>query len=143
MNRLLTTSLRRWRRDRHGVVAVEFALAGVLLIAMVLGVIGAGLFVWTRSGLQAAANTTARCVALGSPDCASPTAYAVALANQWVFPGIITAADVTVAPATACNGATGNYTAVTITSAHWIGSVLPAPMNTLTITTTACYVSSV
>ena len=81
-------------RDRRGAVSVEFAVAGVLMLSVTMGLVGAGLIGWTRSGLQAAATATARCVALGAPACAAPASYAATLAGQWVFPGIITAAEV-------------------------------------------------
>lgn len=129
--------------DRRGVVSVEFAVAGMLMVAITMGLVGAGLISWTRSGLQAAAHATARCVALGAPTCASPANYAVTLAGQWVFPGIISAADVAVSQATTCNGATGQYTRVTITGTHWLGSVLPAGQDSITISVTACHISAV
>ncbi len=128
--------------DRRGVVSVEFAAAGMLMVAITMGLVGAGLLTWTRSGLQAAAHATARCVALGAPSCASPAAYAAALAGQWVFPGIITADNVSVSQATSCNGATGQYTRVTITGTHWLGSVLPAGQDNITISVTACHISA-
>ncbi len=137
--------MRRWARlvrERRAVVSVEFAAAGMLMVVITTGLVGAGLISWTRSGLQAAAHATARCVALGAPSCASPSAYAATLAGQWVFPGIISAADVSVTQATSCNGATGQYTRVTITGNHWIGSVLPAGQNTITISVTACHISA-
>jgi len=134
---------RRMLGDRRGVVSVEFAAAGMLMMAITMGLVGAGLLSWTRSGLQAAAHATARCVALGAPTCASPAAYAATLAGQWVFPGIISAGNVTVTQATSCNGATGQYTRVTITGTHWLGSVLPAGQDTISISVTACHISAV
>jgi Flp pilus assembly protein TadG len=131
----------RFAANRRAAVSVEFAVAGTLMIAVTLGLVGAGLLSWTRSGLQAAASATARCVALGSPACATPTSYAVTLAGQWVFPGIIAAGDVTVSQATSCNGAAGQYTRVTISGTHWLGSVLPAGQDTITVSVTACHLS--
>jgi Flp pilus assembly protein TadG len=132
----------RLRADRRGSVSVEFAIAGTMMVVITLGLVGAGLVSWTRSGLQAAAHATARCVALAAPACATPTSYATTLAGQWVFPGIISAADVSVTQATSCNGATGQYTRVTISSSHWVGSVLPDGQSSVAITVTACHLSA-
>jgi Flp pilus assembly protein TadG len=133
--------LGRLGRAREGVGAVEFGLGASVLAMMTMGLVGAALMGWTRSGLQAAAAATARCVALGAPACAAPQSYAVGLAGQWVFPGVITVADVTVTPATSCNGANGNYTRVTISSGHWAASLLPVPHDSATLTVTACHLS--
>ncbi len=130
------------RRDRRGVVSVEFAAAGALMVVVSLGLIGAGVVSWTRSGLQAAASATARCVALAAPACAVPASYAAAIAGQWVFPGIVAASDVTVTQATGCNGASGQYARVMITGTHWLGSVLPLGLNNITLTVTACHLSA-
>lgn len=132
---------RKLRDDRRGSVAVEFALAGTVLITMMLGTIGAGLLVWTHAGLQATANDTARCIAIGAPACADAPVYAAGLAGRWVFPGIINAANVSVAAASTCNGASGIYTRVTITSGHWASSVLPPPLDTWAVQVTACHLS--
>lgn len=132
---------RTWRRDRRGAVSVEFAVAGVLMLSITMGLVGAGMIGWTRSGLQAAASATARCVALGAPACASAPGYAATLAGQWVFPGIISAANVTVTTTTTCNGATGQYVRVAIAGTHWIGSVLPAGQDNITLSVVACHLS--
>lgn len=133
--------MRLLRRDRRAAVSLEFAVAGGLMVAVTMGLIGAGLVSWTRSGLQATANATARCVALGAPGCSTPASYAVTLAGQWVFPGIIIPANVTVTQATTCNGATGQYARVAITSTHWLGGMLPAGMDAITVNVTACHLS--
>jgi hypothetical protein len=139
--RLRRTFQRRLAADRRAAVSVEFAVAGTLMLAITMGLVGAGLISWTRSGLQAAASATARCVALGSPACATPASYAVTLAGQWVFPGVIAPGDVTVTQATSCNGATGQYTRVDITGTHWLSSALPAGQNSITVNITACHLS--
>jgi hypothetical protein len=129
--------------DRRGAVSVEFAVAGALMLAVTVGLVGAGLLGWTRGGLQAAAAATARCVALGAPACAAPASYAATLAGQFVFPGIISAGDVTVTTATGCNGAAGQYVRVAITGTHWLGSTLPVGQDTITVSVTACHLSGV
>lgn len=131
----------RLGRARRGATVVEFALGVSVLGMMTMGLLGAALMGWTRSGLQAAAAATARCVALGAPACAAPEAYAVGLATQWVFPGVISEDDVTVTSATTCNEATGDYTRVTISTGHWATSVLPVAHNAASLTVTACHIS--
>jgi hypothetical protein len=133
---------RLWRGERRGSVSLEMGFAAAMLGTITLGLLGTTVVGWTRSGLQAAAMATARCVALGSPACASAETYAVNKAAGWVFPGIITAADVTVTAATTCNGANGSYTRVTISSSHWATKALPVPHSAATLTVTACYLSA-
>lgn len=140
---------RAWRRaaaqpwsDSRGVVSLEMGLAGSVLVLATIGIIGSALVGWTRSGLQSAAAATARCVALGAPACSDAKAYAVSKAAAWVFPGVITTGDVTVASASSCNGASGAYTRVTITSSHWVTASIPVPHSTTTLSVTACHLSA-
>jgi hypothetical protein len=92
----------------------------------------------TQGALQAA-----RCAALGSSLCSSVPQYAVPLAQQRLFPGVITAANVTVTQAANCNGATGQYAAVTITSSCWGGGALAPVFNGIRLTASACYPSAI
>ena len=135
--------MRRLRRDRGGAVSVEFAVAGLLMLTVTTGLVGAGLLGWTRGGLQAAAAATARCVAIGAPACAAPASYAATLAGRYVFPGIVSAGNVTVTTATSCNGASGQYVRVAIAGTHWLGSTLPVGQDTITVSVTACHLSGV
>lgn len=123
-------------------VSLEMAFAGAMIGTVTMGLLGTAVVGWTRSGLQAAATATARCVALGDPACASAQSYAVTKASGWVFPGIIANSDVTVTSATTCNGASGSYTRVTISSSHWATTALPVPHSATTLTVTACYLSA-
>jgi hypothetical protein len=134
--------MKRLFAARSGSVSLEMAVAGTLMATITLGVVGAAMAAWTRDGLQSAAATTARCVALAAPACATPAAYAVAEASRLVFPGVISAANVTVAQASSCNGATGQYARITIAATHWLGSVLPPSLDMMTLTVTACHLSA-
>jgi hypothetical protein len=131
----------RYSLGRRGTASVEFAAAGGLLVTSTMGLIAAGLMSWTSNGLEAAASATARCVALAAPDCATPETYAVTLAGRYVFPGIIASRDVTVTQATTCNGATGRYAKVAISTTHWAGTALRAGMANTTVSVTSCYLS--
>lgn len=133
---------RLWSADRRGSMSLEMVAAAAVLGTLTMGLLGTAVAAWARSGLEAAAMSTARCVALGSPACASAQSYAVNKAAGWVFPGIIIASDVTVTSATTCNGANGSYTRVTISSSHWSTNVVPVPHSATTLTVTACYLSA-
>lgn len=131
-----------WRKsDRRGVAAIEFALLGGILIAMCIGTIEVGLLFWGQNALEAAAAETARCLAVQSPQCPSAGTYAANIVNNWMFSGVVTAADVTAdGSATSCNGAGGNFETVTITTsyfANWL-SFLPQLANR-TLSASACY----
>jgi Flp pilus assembly protein TadG len=139
---------RRWfRGDRSGSTTLEFALVAGILVTMLFGTTELGLLMWTRNVLQSTASLTARCVALGSSLCATPTQqvqFAVNAAQQWGLPGIITTNvaqhDVTVtAVATSCNGTLGTFVTVSITSPFWATGILPPPFSNVTLTTSSCY----
>jgi Flp pilus assembly protein TadG len=58
-------------RDEKGTTAVEFALTAPLFFMVLLGVIEAGLFTWTRAGLQHATEMAARCATINATTCGS------------------------------------------------------------------------
>ena len=58
--RTLYSYLRRFRRDRCGSMAVEFAFIGPVMFAMLFGVIEFGRFAYTQSTLNFAAEETTR-----------------------------------------------------------------------------------
>ena len=139
-------------RDTRGATTVEFAVTGWLLCMLTFAVVEAGLLWWLKSGLQVAASMTARCGAIGynqnfattaCPKGASATiqAYAVSTANTFVLPGALTAANVTLNGASgfvsSCNGQTGNYFSVTVSSGFF--TFLPPPLGNQTVSGTACY----
>lgn len=136
--------MRRLAFDRRGVVAAEFAICGSLVVLVLLLVFVVGLMGWTKVAMQAGAASTARCAALGSSACSTPASYAVSQVNGWLFSGAIAVGDVTVTNSTSCNGATGHYTKVVISSSGWssaLPSGLPTPLSTPALSTTSCYVS--
>ena len=57
--------LKRFKRDRKGVVAIEFALVALPFLFFVFGIIGSGLYFFTDNGLQNAVETAARKVRTG------------------------------------------------------------------------------
>jgi Flp pilus assembly protein TadG len=126
------------RRARSGSTAVEFALIAGVFLTLCMGILEAGLLMWTQGALQSTASLTARCAAIASPDCTTgttPQQYAVAAAQNWVFAGVVT----TVTPTTTACTSGAIYQKVTITSAYWAGGFLPPPLNGKTLTAVAYF----
>ena len=69
--------MNRWikhlRDDQSGTAAVEFAFVAPSLLALFFSIVTYTLALQTQNALQIAAERTARCVAIGSSDCASVT----------------------------------------------------------------------
>ncbi len=78
---MMRKPLRALSHDRRGVAALEFGMLAGALIALCVGTIEIGLLFWGQNALQAAAAETARCVAIGSPDCPSAGTYAADAAS--------------------------------------------------------------
>lgn len=142
---------RPWR-DNKGSATLEFAVVGWLLCMLTFAIVEAGLLWWLKSGMQIAASMAARCGAIGYTysfaNTACPNAtpstvkdYAVNTANTFVMPGVLTTANVTLNGTsgfvTTCNGQSGNYFSVTVSSGFF--TFLPPPIGNTTITGTACY----
>ena len=144
--------MRRWlRAGSKASTTVEFAVVGGMLCLVTFGIVETGLLWWLKSGMQLTASLTARCGAIGytyptaaNVSCTSTSTtqnYAVNTSQNWLFPNMITANNVTVTPratGTACNSAPGNYFSVSITSGFFRS--LPPPLGNYTsLQTTACY----
>lgn len=148
-------------RGRHGSTSVEFALVGVALCTVSLGIVETGLLLWARTGLEVVAAASARCGAVGLVDSSSTCGsldqtktFAVTSATTggtasngtyivgWGLPITIAKANVAINTAVAgsCGGTTitGNYyqVALTATVAFPLLSVF---QNLTTMTLTACY----
>jgi len=134
----LYAALRRLATQRQATTTVEFALVGGMMMLTTFGTLDLGLLLWTQNALQSTAALAARCAAIASPLCPDVPNYAVSMANGWTMPGIIAANNVTVASVGTCNGATGTFQKVTITSSFW-ANILPPPFPNQTLTATACY----
>ena len=127
--------------DIRGGTALEMAFVMPVLLPILLGSLELGLYWWTNTTLQSVANVTARCVAINNPACTTtktPAAYAVSLATTWSSHAVISAADVSSATVTTCNGVTGAFEKVTILNHQWTG-VFTYPFNVANFTLTACY----
>jgi Flp pilus assembly protein TadG len=136
----------RLRREKRGSITVEFGILIGLLVSLTIGSVEIGLLMWVRGNLQSVAALVARCGAIGAlgvGDCtntASTKAYAVSVAESWLFTGVITTSEVTpVSAATTCKAATGKFFTVSITSSKLANGLLPLPFSQNAITVTACY----
>ena len=140
-----------WRglkSDGSGSTTVEFAVVGWLLCLVTFGVVETGLLWWLKSGMQLTASLTARCGAVGytygttkflCTDTLTTQNYAVATSQNWLMPGMITVANVTVnGKVASCNGSAGNFFSVSISSGYF--QSLPPPLgNYASLSTTACF----
>ena len=133
--------------DRRGVTAAEFAILMPVLLAMLLGIFEYGRMLWTQQGMQALAAVTARCVAIASTACATPTSYAANLGGTFGV-GSLTASGVSVVNtpalqtnASACSPATSDvvFTQVTLTLTFDSPAAGLLPGLNRTLTAQACY----
>lgn len=128
---------------RRGVASIEFAITASVALLLCLGTIDVGVLLWTRNALQLAAAQAARCAAIASPACAGGTSsYAATLAQQWLFPSAVQAANVTVTSGATCSATAGHYVVVSITTSYFTTLKLPGPLGGRTISAQACYPSA-
>jgi Flp pilus assembly protein TadG len=127
-------------RDRRGVTALEFAAITTSLMLLCYGSLELGLLFWTQTVLNATAARTARCVAIGSADCSNAQTYAVNLVTNAMFSGVIGSTDVTSQAVTSCNGTSGTFQKVSISSSYlvdWQPAFVPALNRVVSVS--ACY----
>lgn len=135
----MTRRLHRLLAQSQGTASIEFALIGPVFISLLLGIVVAGLLMLSRAAIQTAAAQTARCVALGSADCANPTAYATSLISGWGASGFLKSVTVSVNPDTDCDRPTGRYSSVTITGAENLGLGYVSQFAGVVLTASACF----
>lgn len=127
---------------QQGTTAIEFALVALALLTLTFGGIEYARLFWTWEALQLAGDETARCVAIGSSDCATPSTYAVNAATNYGA-GSLVAANVTVVSATSsapCNQLTGNSAvSVTLSLSFSSPAATLIPGLNRTLTTISCY----
>ncbi len=128
-------------RDNSGVVALEFALVALAFMPLCFGLIELGLGLWARNALQSVAEMTARCVAIASPNCSDPVAYATSLANAWVSGAALASSGVAVQTGTTCSTAPGTMVRVSLSTVMINKTGLPPPLNSVIITASACSTS--
>ncbi len=121
-------------KDRRGTTAVEFAICGLAMTMIVVGIVEFGRLVWTAEVLQDAAAEGARCMGLIAPSCAAAGVYSSANTKTYVVSlatarGVtIPSAAITLNNAAVCGGATG-FSQVSIN--YDFTTVAPALLTTL------------
>ena len=96
------------KADSRGSTVIELAIALPVLLMFIFGIIEAARAVWTMQVLQETAYATARCLAVGDPDCdttAEAKAYAVARAGQSTIS--LPDSAVTITSSATCDGIAG------------------------------------
>jgi len=68
--------LRKFAGQNDGAIAVEFAFTAPLFMALVWGIIEAGIALWIQFGLENAVETAARCASANTTTCSSASAIA-------------------------------------------------------------------
>jgi uncharacterized membrane protein len=123
--------------EQRAATALEFAMIASVFVPLCLASLDVGLLLWSKGILQSAAAGAARCAAIASSACSNLPQFAVTLAGNWSFPGMIAVADV-VGPTLVCV-APLQYAKVSITGRHWSNGVLPAWSATTTLSAVAYF----
>jgi Flp pilus assembly protein TadG len=132
--------------DQRGTTAMEFALAGLPLFMLMLGIIESGLLFWSWQALQGAVTDAGRCAAIDAVACANVTTsqdatktYAVSAAKLRGLSGLTTA-NVTITTGAAAQALCGNTTAavgsIVMTYRFHMITFIPMPSN---LTASACF----
>ena len=141
---MIRDALARFKRDRRGVAAVEFAIVIVPLLLFMFGIIEFSRAYWAKEALQQTAVDTARCMGLalstsGCTTTAGGQAYAVSVGNTWGL--TIPTSNVTITTATTCGGVSGF---VTVHITYTFNTVVPGLIAGLfgdTLYASACFPS--
>ena len=67
--------LRRWRRDRSGTTAIEFAFVATPFLMLLFGIMGVGLYFFTTFSLENAVERTGRLIRTGQVQQGGMSAY--------------------------------------------------------------------
>jgi Flp pilus assembly protein TadG len=136
--------LRRLRTDRRAVSTVEMAIIMTVLIPLTFAIIDAGMILWVQGALQSTAEFAARCGAISGSACSGTNGiknYVTTTASIYIMPQATSSTYMTVTPSTvtSCQGVTGSFKNVQISTTYLSTGVLPKPFGSQTITVSACY----
>lgn len=134
----MTRSWRSLRQDSKGVASLEFALVGSTFMFLMVFVIETGMVFWIKNAFEVAASQTARCLANSGTACSNSRTYAQNLLDTWGVNALVPQFNITVTPGTSCSRTVGTYTSVTINTTTDLAWLIP-PLNTIVLTSTACY----
>jgi Flp pilus assembly protein TadG len=138
--------LRRLRRNRRGITALEFALTAPAMMLLSLGTLEYGRLSWTQEALQSAAVSGARCMGVLAPGCASTGAYSETSTQTYITNAAgawsvgVTSSQMSLSRTASCGGVNG-FSQVTIN--YTFQTALPlladALANGVALTVTSCY----
>lgn len=134
--------MQRFLKSRGGTTSLEFAIIGPIFMLLLVGIVVAGLLLWSKAAIQLAASQAARCVAVGSADCSDPDAYVSSILKTWGVSSMIMLNPVSVQADTSCNRMTGRFSSVTVTGTGISGGYGSSFANII-LTANACYPSKV
>jgi Flp pilus assembly protein TadG len=116
--------------DCRGTVAVEYALVLSALLLFVFGIMDTGRVLWTRITLERAVEAAARCAAVDTATCGTPTEIQAYAATQAFG---LTIASTAFTPSTAACGSLVTASLPFTFVIPWIGT------SGITLTASACY----
>ena len=114
--------------DDCGTTAIEFAIVSPVFLAMVIGILGLGLFLFVIGGLHFAAEAAARCASVRTTVCSDSTSTIAYAQSQYVAPGSPT---FTYQPSAAC----GKSVSASLSYTAWLG----LRQVTIPFSATACF----
>jgi hypothetical protein len=82
---MITSRFKRFRRDKSGATALEFALVAGPLLLLIFGVIEFSRAEWTRQSLQEIAIQGARCMGVRQTACTTGTTIDVAKSKTYLI----------------------------------------------------------
>lgn len=134
----MTRSWRSLRQDSKGVATLEFTLVGSTFMLLIVFTIETGMVFWIKNAFEVAASQTARCLANSGTACSNSRTYAQSLLDTWGVNALVPQFNITVTPGASCSRTVGTYTSVTINTTTDLAWLIP-PLNTIVLTSTACY----
>jgi Flp pilus assembly protein TadG len=137
--------IRRLRRDRSGVTAVEFAIVALLLMTWIFGMIEVARAYWAYQIIQEVAIEQARCMGVVASGCASAGAYSnsAAVTNAITIASnrglTITGSNVTLTRPATCAAVSGFSQATISYTFTTTVPLLLASLSTANLTASACF----
>ena len=119
-----------------GSMALEYGLTIPVLVLLILGTMDVGRLLWTYTTLHRAVEASARCAAVSPSICGTAGQIASrAAAEAWGLG--LTAAAFTAQTQSCGAQVTANYNFPILIP--WLGAAPQNPLNSITLTVTACY----
>jgi len=134
-------------RDTAGTTTLEFGITGLCFVLLIIGIVEAGVLLWSWQALESTVADVGRCASINAPSCLNPSTtpantqnYAVTTALARGLPGITTG-NVTVTTGAAAQTVCGTTaTVVSIAMSYQFGISLLAPLPN-SISASACFPS--